>query len=92
MAVTLEELERFHGFAVQKIDAGETDLSLHDLLDEWEQQDSDPHRKQDDLLAVRAALRDFKSGDRGMPFDEHLQALVTEFGLEPVPLSVPMKS
>ena len=31
MDVTLEELERFHGFAVQKIDAGETDLSLHEI-------------------------------------------------------------
>ena len=35
MSVTLDELNRFHGFAVQKIDAGE-EWTLQDLIDQWE--------------------------------------------------------
>lgn len=85
MSVTLDELNRFHGFAVEKIDAGGNDWTLHDLLEQWEIQNSDPARLQADVLAVKAALNDLESGDRGMPFDDHLEALAVQFGLESVP-------
>lgn len=85
MSVTLEELNRFHGFAVAQIDAAEHEWTLQDLLDEWELQNSDPTRRQEDVLAIRAALRDLERGDRGIPFDEHIQSLATEFGLEAIP-------
>ena len=85
MSVTLDELNRFHGFAVEKIDAGENDWTLHDLLEQWEIQNPDPARLQADVLAVKAALKDLKSGDRGMPFDDHLGALAVQFGLESAP-------
>ena len=37
----------------------------------------------DDVLAVKAAVRDLENGDRGIPFDEHLRELSAQFGLEP---------
>ena len=85
MSVTLEDLNRFHGFAAARIGAGRQDWTLQDLLDEWELQNPDPGRRQEDLLAVRAAIRDLKNGERGVPFDEHIQALIAEIGLDVVP-------
>lgn len=81
MSVTLDELNRFHGFAVQKIDAGE-EWTLQDLIDQWELQNPDPARRQDDVRAVKAALKDWEAGDRGLTFDEHLQNLAVQLDLD----------
>ena len=40
-------------------------------------------RFDDDVLAVKAALRDLENGERGIPFDEHLRELSEQFGLNP---------
>ncbi len=84
MSVTLDELNRFHGFAVGKLDSGE-DLTLQDLLNQWELENPNPNRGHEDLLAVKAALRDLENGDRGRPFEDHLRELAIQFGLDSVP-------
>lgn len=85
MSITLEDLNRFHGFAAARIGAAKQDWTLQDLLDEWELQNPDPVRQHEDALAVRAAVRDLQNGERGIPFDEHIQALAQEFGLDVAP-------
>ena len=85
MSATREDLSRFHNFAATKIDAGQDGLSLQELLDQWQLQNPDPDLLNDDVLAVKAAMRDLDRGDRGVPFDEHLKQLASQFGLESTP-------
>ena len=75
MPVTLQELDRFHRFAVDRIDAGDESSSLQELLDLWSAENPDQEQYADDVMAVKAALRDFDNGDPGLPFDEHLRQL-----------------
>ena len=85
MPATLEDLKRFHGFATALIESSDDDWSLQELLDQWQLENSDSSRLHDDVLAVKAAIRDLESGDRGMTFEEHLKKLSIEFDLEPTP-------
>ena len=85
MSATLEDLERFHSFAATKLETCDEDWSLQELLDQWEIENPDPAQLHDDVLAVKAALRDLENGDRGIPFEEHIRELSARFGLESTP-------
>ena len=63
---TIELIESFSEFAKAKVDQAGNDLSIDDLYDEWRTQ----HPPADDLLAIKASLRDMENGDTGRSFDD----------------------
>lgn len=63
---TTELIESFSEFAKAKVDQAGNDLSIDDLYDEWRTQ----HPPADDLLAIKASLRDMENGDTGRAFDD----------------------
>lgn len=81
MSVTHEELKRFHQFAEKQLAIGGAELSWEELVEMWQAENSSTERSQEDLLAVRAALRDLDNGDRGIPMDDHLRELHEKYGL-----------
>jgi len=85
MPVTESELEQFHRFAAEKLAAGTEPDSLQDLLDLWYSENPDPRVMQDDILAVKAALRDLDNGDRGIPYEEFMHELRTRYALDENP-------
>jgi hypothetical protein len=43
---------------------------LEELIDLWQVENPSPEQTRDDILAVKASLRDMESGERGRPWDE----------------------
>ncbi len=70
MAVSQEELDSFHRFVSQQIGNGGAELTLEELLDLWRAANPTPEDLRDDVLAVKAAIRDLESGETGRPFEE----------------------
>lgn len=79
MTATRAQLESFHCFAAEKLSSGRGDLSMADLLEMWEREQTVSDQGEVDLRAVQAALRDLDAGDRGIPFDQHIGELRKRF-------------
>ena len=75
MTATLQQLNSFHRFAMEKLNSGSVDLSLEDLFGMWQIENATPEQRNRDVLAVKAAIRDLENGDRGIPFDQHIREL-----------------
>jgi hypothetical protein len=65
-----EELREFHTFVGQKLSQGPAKLSPEEALDEWRElhpDTADPEKPSEVVQAVRQALADMDSGDKGTP-------------------------
>jgi hypothetical protein len=81
MQLTLDELHRFHRFAEEKLSNGGGDLTLEQMIDLWNIENPSSEQLQEDVLAVKAALRDLDNGDRGIPVEELIQKMRDKYGL-----------
>jgi hypothetical protein len=66
MAITSDDLNAFHTFAVARLATGGAE-SLQELVELWEHEHPSFVRDADDMAAVRAAIRDMENGDTGRP-------------------------
>jgi hypothetical protein len=64
------ELREFHRFLTDKLKADGIDLSPEEALDEWRRLHPQAHALDEEVAAIREALDDMATGDRGIPFDE----------------------
>jgi predicted transcriptional regulator len=70
MAVTQDELDNFHRFATDRLRNGEADLTIDDLVIEW-----DSRRDRDEInAAIREGLADVDAG-RTRPANEVTEEL-----------------
>jgi hypothetical protein len=81
MATTSEELDRFAEFARQRLGNGGSELSLDELFDLWRSENPSDELYAENVAAVKAAIDDFRKGDRGTPAGEHSDQLRREFGI-----------
>lgn len=81
MAVTQEELERFHRFAIEQIENGGTDLTLDELWARWRIENPTPDEYRENVLAIKASLRDWENGERGIPVEKHIQEMREKYNL-----------
>ena len=81
MSVTREDIESFHRFAEKKLEDGEDGLTMEEFLDLWRLENPAAQHVADDVLAVKAALRDLENGDRGVTFEEHIRETRTKFDI-----------
>jgi hypothetical protein len=77
MAITSDELDAFHHFALLQLASDGAD-SLWELVERWESEHSPAERHRQDAAAIRAAIRDMDSGDAGRPAAEIVRELRTE--------------
>ncbi|MCE9552563.1 MAG: hypothetical protein K8T91_04185 [Planctomycetes bacterium] len=63
------DLQEFHSFLGETLASGRGDLSPEEALDEWRILHPAPAELAESVAAVRRALRDMQSGDRGRPAD-----------------------
>jgi len=80
MATTEQDLHNFTEFARERISGGGESLSLDELFDLWRAENPSADLHAENLAALRAAIRDFKSGDRGTPAGKHSDQLRRAFG------------
>ncbi len=70
MAVTQDDLDNFHRFATERLSNGEADLTIDDLVIEW-----DSRRNRDEInAAIREGLADVDAG-RTRPANEVTEEL-----------------
>ena len=78
---TQDEVHEFATFALQRIHDGDAELSMDELYDMWRHQNPDPAVHAENLAAVRAAIEDFKAGDRGQPAGPLTRELRDKLGM-----------
>lgn len=66
MASVEQELDDFNRFARERLQAGEPKPTIDELFDEW--RFGNP--ASEDLLAIRASIRDMEQGVRGQDYQE----------------------
>ena len=81
MPTSTQELQSFHHYAAARIQNGGVMLELDDLLDEWKHQNPDPKQLQEDVVAVKVALRAMESGDTGRTAEEVVREIRTKYKL-----------
>lgn len=81
MTMTAEQIDSFHRFATARLNDGGTDLSMDELYDEWRAQHPSPDELHENVLAVKAAIRDMENGDTGQDADEVIAEIRDELGL-----------
>lgn len=72
MTVAEQEFESFTRFARQQL-SERGDVSLEVLVELYRLKDRSDRGRDEDIAAVRAALRDFEEGEVGMPFDQFVR-------------------
>jgi hypothetical protein len=64
MATTEQELDSFVRFAKERLGRGGGDLVIDELFDQWRLL----HPPAEDVLAIKASIRDMENGERGRSF------------------------
>jgi hypothetical protein len=70
MTTTEIDLQKFNEFARQRLNAGNDQPSLIELMELWQMDHPTDAQHAENVAAVRAAISDFKNGDRGQPAGE----------------------
>lgn len=65
-----QDLEGFYQFASQQIVLGQCELTLEDIFAEWRSQQLSEQELRENVLAVKAALRDIEAGETGRSFED----------------------
>jgi hypothetical protein len=77
MAVTPDDLNAFHQFAEATLATRGAD-SLRELFDIWEIEHPSPIVRDQNLTAIRSAIRDMENGDAGRPATKVIEELRSE--------------
>jgi hypothetical protein len=77
MAITRDELNAFHQFAEATL-ANRGAESLRELFDIWEIEHPSPVARDQNLAAIRSAIRDMEHGDAGRPAEMVVDELRAE--------------
>lgn len=76
--VQQSELVEFHEYLGKHLHDPQPHRTPEDLLEEWRLQRGDIASHEDDVTAIRAALRDMDAGEVGMDAREFLRELDAE--------------
>lgn len=71
MARAEDDLQQFNQFVRERLRSSDrAHVSLAELMEEWQLQHPMDAQHAENVAAVRAAIDDFKNGDRGRPAGE----------------------
>jgi hypothetical protein len=70
------ELHDFSLFVQAKLEAGETQLSPEEALDQWREEHQTEEEFEEEVRAIQVALDQMDAGERGMPADEFANQLL----------------
>ncbi len=75
---TKDQVDSFHQFASQQVENNGAELSMEQLFDLWQVQNSSNEELVESVAAVTAALRDMENGDTGRPVEDVIAELRKE--------------
>ena len=76
MTTTVDDIEKFQQFAKARLSAGGGHLDMMELAAEWQFQHASGGHLQQDVLAVKAALRSMDHGESGRSIAEFAEDLL----------------
>jgi hypothetical protein len=79
MSTVEQDLDRFTKYARLQIEAGQRDLSIDELFDQWRAENPSNEQHAENVAAIQASLQDFRNGERGTIAGEHSIELLREF-------------
>lgn len=82
MSTAEQELAAFTVYARERIAAGQGNVSIDELFDQWRAENPSDEQYGDNVAAIQAAIQDFNSGERGTIAGEHSVQLRREFGTD----------
>ena len=81
---TMAQVDSFHRFAVARLESGDADMSMDELLELWRVESMSPEELAESVAAVRAALAEMDDESAWIDADEHLAQLRSRFGITDV--------
>ncbi len=70
MKVTKQQIENFRSFALKQMGDGGCESTIDELYDRWRLEFPSDDELQEDVLALKASLRDIEAGETGRPLEE----------------------
>jgi hypothetical protein len=70
LKATEQQIEQFRDFALRQLRNGGADLTVDEVYDLWRAECPSDDEVREDVLAVRASLRDMERGEIGRAFDD----------------------
>lgn len=77
---TLRDIDSFANFARARAAADSSNLTIDELFELWRSENPSGLQGQEDLEAARAALNDYRDGERGRPAGEFTSELRRQLG------------
>ena len=77
------QLEDFRAYVLEQTRSGSS-LTLDELYENWKLEHPTDEEHRMNVLAVKAALRDIRNGDRGQDFDEFMKEFKTRHNIADV--------
>jgi hypothetical protein len=79
MSTAKQDIASFTDFAMARIGAGDSQLTIDELFDQWRIENPSDEQHLENVAAVRASIEDFKAGERGTIAGEHSAELRRTF-------------
>ncbi len=79
---TIDQVEQFRSFVLDRLGRGGSDSSIDELYDEWRIHNPSPSELESDSKAIAASLRDLDRGDRGKSIGVFLDEFKKNRGIE----------
>ena len=70
MKATRQQVEDFRTYALEQVCNGGCQLTIDELYDRWRLEHPSDDEFRDDVLALKASLRDIAAGETGRPIEE----------------------
>jgi len=80
MAVTVDDINGFADFALQRVNGGIDALCLEELVGLWRLECRTLSEVQADAIAIKVAVDDFENGDCGVPVENVINELRRRHG------------
>jgi hypothetical protein len=81
MSTTEQDLSSFTSFARKQIAAGQSNLTIDELFEQWRSENPPDELYAENVAAINASIQDYRRGDRGSLAGQHSAQLRREYGL-----------
>jgi hypothetical protein len=83
MSTPQQDIASFTSFSLHKLEAGQVDVTIDELFDQWRIENPSDEQYAENVAAVQASIADYHAGERGTPAGEHSVQLRRQYGPAP---------
>jgi len=80
MSTAEQDIASFASFALQKLEAGQRDVTIDELFDQWRIENPSAEQYAQNVAAIQASINDINAGERGTVAGAHSAELRRRYG------------